>query len=125
MDNMFAAVVEQLRSGDVVLALVLVLFGFWSVYRAAVLGRVLRKNRIAERCAQVASQIGLALLLEQAYEFTRGQIPHRTDIALTNAYRLLDIEWRHGFFVESRIERFFLQFGYVMNAVDLFYVLCH
>jgi hypothetical protein len=63
--------------------------------------------------------------LEQAYEVTRGRIPHQTDVALLNAYRLLDFEWKHGFFVESRIERFFLQWYVVMGAIDVFYVAAH
>jgi len=73
----------------------------------------------------VAWQVGGLLGLERAYEFTRGRIPHETDIALLNAYRLLDLEWKHGLFFESRVERFFLQFHALMTAIDLFYILGH
>lgn len=115
---------RQLQTGDVVLAAVLILLasiaGAWLV-RFAVMGHEERLKRYIRFAWQLAAVLGL----EQAYEFTRGQIPHETDVALINSYRLLDLEWSHGFFVESRIERFFLQFGLVMNAVDVFYIACH
>lgn len=63
--------------------------------------------------------------LEQAYEFTRGQIPHETDIAVINAYRLMDLEWQHGFFVEERAERLFLHMGPIMASADVMYIAGH
>jgi membrane-associated phospholipid phosphatase len=77
------------------------------------------------RYRHFAWQLGALLGLEQAYEFTRGRIAPSPDVAILNSYRLLDLEWRHGLFVEQRVERFFLQFGPLMNAVDLFYVFGH
>lgn len=116
--------VRQLRTGDVVLAAVLILLtsiaGAWLVRFVGT-----RHELRLQGYTRFAWQLAAVLGLEQAYEFTRGQIPHETDVALMNAYRVLDIEWSHGFFVESRIERFFLQFGLVMHAVDVFYIVCH
>lgn len=125
MIQVLSAVALQLRSGDVVLALGLLLLSTGAGYLALRLVRLLRSGGRGERYARFAWQLGALLGLEQAYEFTRGQIPHNTDIALMHAYRVLDLEWRHGFFVEFRVERFFLQFQTLMNAVDLFYVICH
>jgi membrane-associated phospholipid phosphatase len=84
-----------------------------------------RDNVWLSRYAQFGWQLGALLGLEQAYEFTRARIPHETDLALMNAYRVLDLEWRYGFFVEQRIEHFFLQYQAVMNAVYLVYALGH
>ncbi len=103
------------------LALFASIFAAWVVH----LVRRTPQNSWPMKYIRFAWQIGAILGLEQAYEFTRGQIPHETDVALMNAYRVLDLEWSHGFFVESRIERFFLQFGGVMSAIDVFYIVCH
>lgn len=111
------ALVHQLQTGDVVLGLAVVLLV--SAGAARLVGRRGRGY------GRFAWQIGAILGLEQAYEFSRGRIPHETDIALLNAIRILDLEWQHGFFIEGRIERFFLQFQPLMNAIDLFYVLAH
>jgi membrane-associated phospholipid phosphatase len=125
MPNPVAVLVQQLRSGDVVLAVLLILFLGWALYRLLVALRPGAGSRLGDRLAGAASQIGSMLTLEQAYEFVRGQIPIRTDIAFIHAYRLLDFEWRHGFFVEERVERFFLQFHVLMNAIEVFYVAGH
>lgn len=120
-----AIVGDQIRRGDVVLAAALVLLATCLFCWGLRLVGLAERRRLADRVAHFAWQVGILLGLEQAYEFTRGRIPHQTDVALMNAYRLLDLEWRHGLFVESRVERFFLQFHAVMNAIDLFYVLSH
>lgn len=124
MSQVFAALAHQLQAGDVVMALVLMLlvsagltaafaFGFdWSAAWPL-------------SYARFAWQIGALLGLEQAYELTRGRIPHETDVATLNAYRVLDFEWRHGIFVEARIQHFFLQFKDLMIGIDLFYMLGH
>jgi membrane-associated phospholipid phosphatase len=122
MNNPVTVLIHQLRSGDVVLAVALVLISSWAVYRLLRASGIASRSRLGERCANVASQMAAVLALEQAYEFARAQIPLRTDIAFINAYRLLDFEWRHGLFVEERIERFFLQFHTLMNAIELFYI---
>jgi hypothetical protein len=116
--------IRQLQAGDVVLAAVLALLASIAGAWLARLGGRRYENRL-ERYRRFAWQLAAVLGLEQAYEFTRGQIPHETDVALMNSYRLLDLEWSHGFFIESRVERFFLQFGPVMNAIDIFYIACH
>lgn len=116
--------IRQLQTGDVVLAAVLILLASIGGAWLARLAGIRCKERL-ESYPRLAWQLAAVLGLEQAYEFTRGQIPHETDLALMNSYRLLDLEWSHDFFVESRIERFFLQFGLVMNAIDVFYIACH
>jgi membrane-associated phospholipid phosphatase len=120
------AFVHQLQAGDIVLwaaTLLLVSSALCSI--ATRLWESGWKGRLAGY-AEFAWQIGVVLALEQAYEFTRGRITAGTpDVALLHAYRVLDLEWRHGFFVEQRLERFFLQFGFIMNAIDLFYVFAH
>lgn len=116
--------IRQLQSGDIVLAAVLLLLVSIGIAWLIPLARG-RDREWLQRYKRFAWQLAAVLGLEQAYEFTRGQIPHETDVALINAYRVLDLEWSHGFFVESRIERFFLQFGLVMNAIDVFYIVCH
>jgi membrane-associated phospholipid phosphatase len=119
------AVGHQLQTGDVILAAVLALLGSaLAVSLVQVLG-LLRSSQWAERYTNFAWQVGGLLGLEQAYEFTRGRIPLETDVAVLNAYRVLDFEWRHGFFIESRLERFFLRYHMVMSAVDGFYVFAH
>ncbi|MDQ2742006.1 MAG: phosphatase PAP2 family protein [Chloroflexota bacterium] len=125
MTNLVDVIVRQLDSGDVVLALVMALLSSFAIARVVqgVGGRAVAMW--SERYAQLAWQLGALLGLEQAYEFTRGQIPHESDIAFINAYRVLDLEWSHGLFVEQRIEHYFLQFGTVMSAVDLFYIVAH
>ncbi len=114
--------IRQVQSRDIVLDAVLLLL--LSIAVARLLRRAGHEQWL-ERYKRFAWQLAGVLGLEQAYEFTRGQIPHETDIALINSYRVLDLEWSHGFFVESRIERFFLQFGFFMNAIDVFYIACH
>lgn len=126
MIDSLGALARQIESGDAVLALALLLVS------SSLVCVVLRAMHVTERndrfdCyRRFAWQIGALLSLEQAYEYTRGRIsPNTPDIALLHSYRLLDLEWKHGLFVEQRLERFFLQFQPVMNAIDLFYVLGH
>lgn len=123
--NLINILIRQLQTGDVILAAAVGLFV--SIAVAWILHLAARSSGISwpMKYIRFAWQIGAVLGLEQAYEFTRGQIPHETDVALMNAYRVLDLEWSHGFFVESRIERFFLQFGTVMSAIDVFYIVAH
>jgi membrane-associated phospholipid phosphatase len=125
MTDSFRALVHQLAQGDVVLGLALVLAIGWIVASCAIAFRPQLFPEAMRRCRRFAWQVGAVLGLEQAYEFTRGQIPHDGDVALFHAYQLLDLEWSHGLFVESRIERFVLQVPLLMNAVDLFYALSH
>lgn len=125
MTNPLAVVWSQLQSGDVVLAIALVAFAFWLTYRllrarhGAVLGLWV------ERVGRTAGHVAVLLGLEQAYELSRGQIPHQTDVAMLNAYRVLDLEWRHGFFDEYKLQHFFLQFGALDTGIDLFYIAAH
>ena len=120
------AVAHQLASGDVVLALALLLLSTSFLGSALVGTGAARYAGRVDRYRKFAWQIGALLGLEQAYEYVRGRIsPNTPDIALLHSYRLLDLEWKHGLFIEGRLERFFLQFQPVMNAIDVFYVLGH
>lgn len=114
-----------MRRGDVVLGVLAALLGVWLAYHLLHLSGAVRPGGKLHQLSQLGWQVGGLLALEQAYEVTRGRIPHETDLAMMNAYRLLDLEWRHGLFVESRLERYFLQFHGVMTAIDLFYVFSH
>jgi len=120
--------VQQLRVGDYVLPSALILLVVSGVYRLLGANNMARVPAQGSRFFQVCGQIGLLLAFEQAYEFTRGRFTHGTDLATTawvNAYHVFDLELRHGFFYESRLERFFLPFHTVMYGIDVFYVLGH
>jgi hypothetical protein len=118
-------IAHQLASGDAVLGIALGLLFVAAVWFALVVAGRLRRGGWAERAAGLAWQLGALLGLEQAYEYTRGRIPQQQDVALLHAYRVLDFEWKHGFFVEQRLEHFFLQFHLLLSAISLFYVLSH
>jgi membrane-associated phospholipid phosphatase len=126
MIDALAGFARQIESGDVVLALAVLLICSCLLSVVLVRARFAAHDGRIDRYRTFAWQIGALLSLEQAYEFTRGQIsPNTPDVALLHSYRLLDLEWKHGLFVEQRLERFFLQFQPVMNAIDVFYVLGH
>jgi hypothetical protein len=116
---------RQLLLGDVVLAIMVGLIVGGLLLEVAAR---LSEAHVARRCRmfrRFTVQIIGVLALEQAYEFVRGRISDQSDIATMNGYRILDIEWQHGLFIESRVERFFLQFHPIMNAVDIYYVVAH
>lgn len=120
--------VQQLRVGDYVLPSALILLAVSGVYRLLRAGNVARISARSSHFLQVCGQIGLLLAFEQGYEFTRGRFTHGTDLATTawvNAYHVFDLELSHGFFFESRLERFFLPFHTVLYGIDIFYVLGH
>jgi membrane-associated phospholipid phosphatase len=115
---------SQIRSGDVVLA------GLIALLSVALLCLGIRflsatPRPWVARVGQFSWQFSALLGLEQAYELMRARIPHETDLALMNAYRVLDLEWRYGFFVEQRVERFFLHYQAVMSAAYSVYGLGH
>jgi hypothetical protein len=118
-------VVHQLRSGDAILAIALGLLALSAAWACLIgLGR-LGRGGWPEKIAGLSWQLGALLGLEQAYEYTRGQIPQQQDVAILHAYRVLDFEWKHGLFVEQRLEHFFLQFHLLLSAINLFYILSH
>jgi PAP2 superfamily protein len=125
MSGLPSALWHQLLMGDIVLAVALVLLGIALV---CWIGRQANRALFGSWTAHIFGftvNIGAILGMEQAYELARGQIPQNRDAAFVHSYTVLEFEWRHGFFVESRIEHFFLQFGVLMNAVDVFYALGH
>ncbi|MGH2442238.1 MAG: phosphatase PAP2 family protein [Chloroflexota bacterium] len=125
MADPITIIVRQIQEGDGVLIAVLILFAVFALSRLLVFTGHLTRQSGLDKFGIATWNIGSLLGLEQAYEITRGQIPHETDIALLHAYRLLDFEWGHGFFIEQRVEHFFLQFHLLMSAIDLYYVICH
>ncbi|GAC1636105.1 MAG: hypothetical protein NVS4B2_24140 [Chloroflexota bacterium] len=125
MNSLMSAFLNQVANGDIVLATAVVLPLGCAGYWLARLFGFLSPSNWVDTLARLAWQMAIVLGLEQAYEFSRGRIAARTDIAFPNAYRVLDLEWRHHLFVEQRIEHFFLHFRMAMNLVDLFYVVAH
>ncbi|PZS04226.1 MAG: hypothetical protein DLM70_08105, partial [Chloroflexi bacterium] len=125
MGTLESIFVHQIERGDIVLAVVFVLLTSYLVYQALRLMRVEAFGGRFRPVSRLAWEMCLLLGLEQGYEFTRGHISDHPEVALPNAYRLLDLEWRHGFFVEYRLEQFFLHFRTLMNAIDAFYVVAH
>ncbi|GAC1445580.1 MAG: phosphatase PAP2 family protein [Chloroflexota bacterium] len=125
MKNLASALVHQIMVGDVLLSAVLIVLATSIVCRVLFLLSIVTRGGLVDRYGRLGWQIGALLGLEQAYEFTRGQIPQRTDVALFHAYGLLDLEWRHGMFIEQRLEQYFLHFKTMMAAIDIFYVAGH
>lgn len=117
-------VVSQIRVGDVVLAAALALLGC-ALVTAVLRYRLRGSHPRLSRLAQFSWQLGALLGLEQAYELMRARIPQETDLAFMNAYRVLGLEWRYGFFIEERVERFSLHYQLVMNAAYAVYSLGH
>jgi hypothetical protein len=116
---------HQLRDGDVVLALALVLLPLAVGTAVARLASRRPFGRFSGGVEAFAWNFGLVLGLEQAYELARGQIRTDRDAAFLHSYAILDFEWHHGFFVESRIEHFFLHWTVIVQAFDGFYAIGH
>lgn len=125
MKSPLSVFVYQVERGDAVLAVVAALLVGTALYWVLRLLGFVGPRPWHERLAHLAWQMALILGLEQAYEFTRGHIAHQADVAYPNAYRVLDLELRHGLFVEQRLEHYFLHFRLAMSAIDLFYVVAH
>lgn len=123
--TIISAIGRQIAGGDGVLVAALVLLGSSAACRLALVVHVPRAGARTAWYSHAAWQLGFLLGLEQAYEFTRGRIPYTEESAFLHAYRLLDLEWEHGFFVEQRIQAFFLHFHLLMTGIDLFYVVGH
>jgi hypothetical protein len=123
--SILTAVGRQISAGDGVLLAALALLISSAAGRLALFLHHPYAGRRVAWYTRAAWQIGSLLGLEQAYEFTRGQIPTMQEAAFIHAYRVLDLEWRHGFFVEQRLQAFFLHFHLLMSAIDLFYVIGH
>lgn len=116
--------ISQIRSGDVVLAATILLLTC-ALVSLAIRLRLGRSHARLARVTRFSTQIGALLALEQAYELMRARIPQETDLAFINGYRVLDVELRYGFFIEERVERFFLHYQLIMNGVYAVYGLGH
>jgi hypothetical protein len=116
---------HQLMDGDVVLALALILLPLAAGTAIARSAGRRPFGRHTGRIEAFAWNFGLILGLEQAYELARGQIRTDRDAAFLHSYAILDFEWRHGFFVEARIEHFFLHWTLLVQGFDVFYAVGH
>lgn len=116
---------RQIEAGDVVLVLLLFLLATAAASWVSGLGGLQLFGRHTSRIQRFAVNIGALLALEQAYELARGQVPYSRDVAFLHSYAVMDFEWRHGFFIESRLEQFFLQFRPLIDAIDVFYAVGH
>lgn len=127
---MFGWVGDLLRDvveGDYLFVVAFVLLlanSIWHVY-SRVSGKLLGHN--VKRFFGLSFQIGLTLMLERLYEFSRAHIAvnQLTDLAYTNGYRLLNFEITHGLFIEQRLESFFLPDNFLMHAIYGFYAFAH
>src|SRR5436305_11874180 len=98
---------HQLQLGDVVLLLaIMVVAAAMSIALARFAGYHIFGPQ-TDRIFRFSANIGVLLALEQIYELARGRIPYNRDVAFLHSYQILGLEWRHGLFVESRVEQFF------------------
>jgi hypothetical protein len=121
--------VKDIVQGDylmVVSLILLTVYGCWRLWLQSRTRPALVNSRL-RRFFGLVWQIGLALLLERLYEFSRAHvaIEQVTAIAYSHGYHLLDFELRHGLFVEERLEHLFLPHGTLMHAILGFYAFAH
>jgi PAP2 superfamily len=118
---------NDIAQGDYLFVVALTLLAAWAVWRLYY--RFYARENVARypRFFGLSLQIGMTLMLERIYEFSRGHVivSQLTDVAYSNGYKLLDFEMGHGFFVESRIQHLFLGDNLLMHGVDAFYAFAH
>lgn len=118
---------DDVAQGDYLFMVALTLLAVWGVwrlyYRFYAGGNAARYPRFFG----LTLQIGMTLMLERLYEFSRAHVvvSQLTDVAYSNGYKLLDFELGHGFFVEPRIQQFFLPDNLLMHGIDAFYAFAH
>lgn len=85
------------------------------------------KQRPYKRLFGLSIQIGVTLLVERLYEFSRAHlaVSHLTAIAYTNGYKIADFEISKGIFFESSLEHFFTPDVFLMHAIYAFYAFAH
>src|SRR4051794_10729365 len=101
MTDLLSRLFHQIALGDLVPALALVFALVWLAGLAVRLSGRAAPGGPIDRVAALSWQLAALLGLEHGYEFLRGRVPASPDVAFLHAYRLLDFEWQHGFFVEQ------------------------
>jgi len=102
----------------------LLLSAVWRVYcRCSRRGAPRRFNRFFG----LSFQIGLTLMLERLYEFSRAHVAvdQLTAVAYSNGYKLVDFEITHGFFFEQGLQKLFINDMLLMHVIDAFYAFAH
>ncbi|GEM_PF-917078 len=127
MFDWLGALVADALEGDyllVVAAFLLLAYGIWRI-TVKILDRPI--DRRLQRFFGLTCQIGLTLMFERLYEFSRAHIAvdQLTALAYSNGYRLLDFEITHGIFFEARLEQLFLPDQLLMHAIYGFYAFAH
>ena len=127
MFGWFFDLLDDIAQGDYLFVVALVLLASWGTWR--LYNRFYAGDRPAwhPRFFGLVLQIGMTLMLERLYEFSRAHVAvaQMTAVAYSNGYKLLDFEIGHGFFVEQRLQQYFLPDNLLMHAVDGFYAFAH
>jgi PAP2 superfamily len=118
---------QDVRSGDylfVAAFALLAIYVGWRIYCRLQASGVERRFR---RFFGLSLQIGLTLMLERLYEFSRAHVAvsQLTALAYSNGYKLAQFEIIHGFFFEPGLEHFFTPDVLLMNAIYGFYAFAH
>jgi len=70
-------------------------------------------------------EVVIIALIYGAYRLASGFIPNREDIALGNAYRIVDAERFLRIFVENNFQSLFLGNALLVGLVNLLYTICY
>ncbi len=120
-------VLSDIRGGDYLFLAALSLLVGYALWRAywGICGK--GRTRPLQRFAGLSFQIGLTLMFERLYEFSRAHIVMGQGVALaySNADRLWQFELQHGFFVEQSLESLFIHDALLMRVIYGFYVFAH
>jgi hypothetical protein len=118
---------QDITSGDYLFVVAFVLLLSYAAWR--VFYRVFRPgvDRRYARFFGLSLQIGLTLMLERLYEFSRAHVAvaELTTLAYTNGYSLAQFEITHGFFFEPTLEHFFAPDVWLMHGIYFFYAFAH
>jgi len=70
-------------------------------------------------------ELVIIALIYGAYRLASGSIPNREDIAIQNAYRIVDAERFLRIFVENNFQSLFLGNAFLVGLVNLLYTICY
>ena len=118
---------NDVAQGDylfVVALCILLSYASWRLYYRI---RGAGVKRIYPRFFGLSFQIGMTLMLERLYEFSRAHVAvdQLSSLAYANAYRVVDFEIAHGIFFEQRLQSLFWPDQWLMHAIDAFYGFAH
>ncbi|HEV3310888.1 MAG TPA: phosphatase PAP2 family protein [Chloroflexota bacterium] len=121
----FGDLLQDVRDGDILFVVAFTLLVGYLVWKFYFWRRGTEPHY--RRFFGLTLQIGVTLMLERLYEFSRAhvQIGRLTAVAYSNAYMLVNWEIDHGIFFEQRLQAFFLPDHVLMNAIDAFYAFAH